>query len=274
MTRLTGEHWKSAVGQAWADLAPVMERMYLPIGEAVAEAARVAPGMRVLDVGCGAGATTLALGRRVGPGGASVGADISATLLASARQAAKAGGLGQASFVEADAQTYGFDPHGFDAVVSRFGVMFFQDPDAAFANLRRAAKPDGRLAFAAWRSAAENPLALVPVEAARPFVEVAPSPPDAPGRWAFADPARVRAILDRSGWRDIDVAPLDVPTPISLEDFTRMNLRLGSLGPLLAEQPQAVVDKVREAVVASLQPYEADGVIDMDAACWLVTARG
>jgi hypothetical protein len=113
----------------------------------------------------------------------------------------------------------------------------------------------------------------VPVAAAKPFVDIPPSPKDAPGRWAFADPERVDGILRRSGWREIEIAPLDVATPISLEDFTRMNLRLGALGPLLADQPDAVVRNVREAVTASLEPYAVDGVIAMDAACWLVTAR-
>jgi SAM-dependent methyltransferase len=271
---LTGAHWKDAMGRAWADLHPLMERMNLPIGEAVAHRAEPRPDERVLDVGCGTGATTLDMARRVGPQGRCVGVDISPLLLEAARDAAVAEGVDQAWFVEADAQTYPFEAGAFDAVISRFGVMFFDDPDAAFANLRCALRPDGRLAFACWRSAADNPLSLVPVEAAAPFLP--PRPPaakDAPGRFAFADPDRVRGVLARSGWRDIEIEPLDALTPVSFDELMALSLRLGSLGPVLRDQPAAVREQVHEVVADSLRPYVVDGVVPMTAACWLVAAR-
>jgi SAM-dependent methyltransferase len=251
-----------------------MERMNLPIWEAVVAAVQPAPGERILDVGCGAGATTLDMARRVAPGGFSVGVDVSSTLVAAARAAAAAEQVTEVEFLEADAESFPFEAGGFDAIVSRFGVMFFGDSDAAFANLRRGLRPDGRLAFACWRSAADNPLSLVPVEAAAHLLPPKPATPkDAPGRFAFADPDRVRGILERSGWRDIEIAPLDVDTPVSFDEMMAFSLGLSSLAPLLREQTQDVRDQVRGVVSEAVRAHEVDGKIPLQAACWLVEAR-
>ncbi len=271
---LTAADWKDATGQAWADLAPLMERMNRPVWEAVVARVQPQPGERVLDVGCGAGDTTLDMARRVAPGGLSVGADVSTTLLDAAWAAAEIQDVTGVDFVEADAQSYPFEAGGFDAVVSRYGVMFFADSDAAFANLRRAARPKGRLVFVCWRSAADNPLSLVPTEAAAHLLPPrAPPAKDAPGRFAFADPDRVRGILERSGWRDIAIAPLDVDTPVSFDEMMALSLDLGSLAPVLREQTPAVRDQVRQAVAEALRAQVVDGQVPLKAACWLVEAR-
>ncbi|MBN9320184.1 MAG: SAM-dependent methyltransferase [Caulobacterales bacterium 68-7] len=271
---LTGAQWKDAMGRAWAALHPVLERMNRPVGEATAARAGVAPGDRVLDVGCGTGDTSLDLARRAGHDGRCLGVDISATLLDSARKAADAAGVANVAFLEADAQTHAFAPGSFDVVYSRFGVMFFDDPDAAFANLRRAAAPGGRLAFTCWRKPQDNPLSTIAVDAARPFLPPIPPPtPGAPGRFAFADPDRVRGILERSGWKDIEIEALDAPTPASLDEMMALNLDLGMLGPILRDQPEAVRAQVHEAVGAAFAPHVVDGVVPMTAACWLVSAR-
>jgi SAM-dependent methyltransferase len=271
---MNGAVWRGRMGEAWANIAELMERSNRPVGDAVAERTRPRPSERVLDIGCGAGATTLDMARRLGPDGLCVGADISPTLIAAATAAAGAQGISQARFIEADAETYPFEAGQFDAVISRFGVMFFDDPDAAFANIRRSLTPDGRLVFACWRSPADNPLATIPVEAARPFVELPPPPPkDAPGRFAFADPDRVRGILERSGWRDIEIAPFDAATPVSVEEMVVQTLKLGPLGGALAEASDAVRAQVMQAVTDSLAPHVSDGVVDLHVACWLVSAR-
>jgi SAM-dependent methyltransferase len=153
-------------------------------------------------------------------------------------------------------------------------VMFFPDPKAAFANLRRALKPDGRLAFACWRGPEDNAISTVPLAAAAPFLPSAPAfEKDAPGRFGFADPDRVRAILADSGWRDIAIEPLDDPTPVSAEELLTMSLRVGPLNPILAGQDDAVRETVRAAVTAALAPYVKDGAAEMNSACWLVTAK-
>ena len=267
-------YWRQAGGQAWVDLQDLMDRLNRPICDAVVAAGFPGAGGAVLDIGCGAGATTLEMARRVGPQGRSVGVDVSAPLLAAARAAAQAQNLTNTGFLEGDAQTVDLGEAAYDAAISRFGVMFFADFEAAFANLRRALKPDAKLAFACWRSPADNPLAGAPVEAAAPFLPPMPqSDPDAPGRWAFARPDRVRGILETSGWRDIDIAPLDVPTPIAFDDLMTLSLRMGALGAILQKADEATQAKVRTAVAERLAAYETDGMVAMSSACWLVTAR-
>ncbi|WP_310542368.1 class I SAM-dependent methyltransferase [Phenylobacterium sp.] len=267
--------WKQAGGQAWVDLQDLMDRLNQPICDAVVAEGFPGAGGAVLDIGCGAGATTLEMARRVGPQGRSLGVDVSAPLLEAARAAAKAQGIANAQFLEGDAQTFDLGEAAYDAAISRFGVMFFSDSNAAFANLRRALKPGAKLAFACWRSPADNPLAGAPVEAAAPFLPPMPqADPDAPGRWAFAKPERVQGILTRSGWRDIEIVPLDVPTPIALPDLMTLSLRMGALGAVLQQADEPTQAKVRAAVAERLAASETDGMVAMSSACWLVTARG
>lgn len=270
---LTKAYWNDAGGNVWVEHQGLLDRINQPVGDIVAGRADPGAGARVLDIGCGAGATTLDLARRVGPDGRAVGVDVSDALLELARQRARAGTVGNVDFVRADAATHDFGGPVFDAAISRYGVMFFEDPDAAFANLRRALRPGGGLTFACWRSAAENPLTLVPLQAAAPFLPEPPrAPADAPGRFAFADPDRVRGILDRSGWRQVAIEPLNVATPVSLDELLILSLKLGLLGTLLAGHDESVRERVAEAVAARLEPYVEDGAVPMTAACWLVTA--
>lgn len=270
---LTEAYWNDAGGNAWVEHQGLLDRINQPVGDIVAGRADPGAGARVLDIGCGAGATTLDMARRVGPDGRAVGVDVSDALLELARQRARAEAIGNVEFVRADAATHDFSGPVFDAAISRYGVMFFEDPDAAFANLRRALRPDGGLTFACWRSAAENPLTLIPLEAAAPFLPESPrAPADAPGRFAFADADRVRGILDRSGWRQVAIEPLDVATPVSLDELLTLSLKLGQLGTLLPRQDESVRKRVAEAVAARLASHVEDGVVPMTAACWLVTA--
>ncbi|MBB3889384.1 SAM-dependent methyltransferase [Phenylobacterium haematophilum] len=263
-------YWNKTGGQAWVDLQDMMDNLNRPIEEALVERAFPGVGKRVLDIGCGAGATTLAMARRLGSEGLSLGVDISAPLIEIAVAQATAG----AQFVQADAQTYDFDQATFDAAMSRFGVMFFSDFDAAFANIRRSLKPGAELVFACWRSPADNPMAVIPGRAAAPFLPPSPAAdPLAPGRFAFADPERVRGILTRSGWSDIDITRLDTPTPIALDDLVTLSLRMGPVAAALREADEATRGKVREAVENALEAEAVDGVVPMVAGCWLVTAR-
>ncbi|MFN3513725.1 MAG: class I SAM-dependent methyltransferase [Phenylobacterium sp.] len=265
-------HWNSTGGGAWVELQELMDRLNAPIKERVIARAFPGAGGRVLDVGCGAGDTTLDMARRLGPEGLCIGVDISEPLLERARDRAEEERLANVRFVQADAQTYRPEAP-FDAIMSRFGVMFFSDFDAAFANLRQALRPGGRMAFACWRRPQDNPLALVPITAAAPFLPPLPQPdPDAPGRFAFADPDRVSGILERSGWADIRIDPLDEPTPLSLEEALAISLRMGFLGPVVAQQDAAVQASVKAAVEAALAEHVHDGVVQMSAACWLVEA--
>ena len=193
-------HWNELNGARWAALQGRLDAQLDPIGLAAMERLVLAPGARVLDVGCGCGSTTLELARRVGPGGSVTGVDISAPLLARAVERAGDGAVANARFVQADAQTFALEEGAYDAVFSRFGVMFFADPVAAFANLRRALAPGGALAFVCWRDAKENARVTVPMKAARPFLEApAPPVPGAPAPFSLADRARLEAVLTAAG---------------------------------------------------------------------------
>lgn len=266
-------YWASAGGAAWIDLQPLTDRLYAPIGEAILAAAGLQAGQTVLDIGCGAGATTLETARRLGPDGACVGVDVSDSLLEAGRRAAKAEGVANASFVTGDAQTQVFD-RTFDAAISRFGVMFFADPVAAFANIRGALKPDGRLTFASWRSADENPLAALPIEAAQPFLPDLTVPSaDKPGRFFLSDPARIEDILSRSGWQTVRIEPLDIDTPLSVAEMTDVTLRIGVLGTAAAGLSLDDRTRLGQSVEDHVARVATDGVAPMQAACWLVTAE-
>ncbi len=251
--------------------------MLAPFSPIILDAAALASGEAVLDVGCGCGATTCAAALAVAPGLA-LGADLSAPMLDRARADAAQAGLGNIEFVQADAQDHPFDPASFDAAISRFGVMFFADPVAAFANVRRALRPDGRMAFACWQQVAANPWFGLPRAAALEHVPAPPALPlDAPGPFALADPDRIRQILRDAGWRAVDVASHETDLllggPGSLDSAVEF-LRAGSMGQtLLANVDEVTAARVLDAVRAALTPFtEADGV-RLPAAIWLVTAR-
>lgn len=260
-------------GRVWVEQQELLDRLFAPIAEAVVDRADLRNGEHVLDVGCGAGATTFAAAWRVGPSGRAVGVDISAPLVELARRRAGEAGLEGVTFQLADAQTEAFPP-GFDALVSRFGVMFFPDPVAAFVNLRRALKPGGRLAFACWRGPEDNPISEVPLRAAAPFLTELPAfERNAPGRFGFADPHRVRGVLAESGWRDVAIEALDDPTPVSADELLTMSVRVGPLNPILGALDEAAREPIRAAVARALEPYIENGVARMNSACWLVSAK-
>jgi SAM-dependent methyltransferase len=267
MTEIEDEQealWNGPAGHAWVDEQEVLDRVLRPFEELLVGAA----AGRVLDVGCGTGSTTLAFARA---GARCVGVDISEPMIRAAR--ARAAGLA-VEFVRADAQTHAFEAESFDRILSRFGVMFFGDPVRAFANLRRAAIAGGELRFVAWRSAAANPFMTTAERAAAPFLpELPPRKPGAPGQFAFADRDRVEAILGESGWRDIDVRPLDVECALPERDLLRYITRLGPVGRVL----DAVDDATRARVIATMRaafdPFVHGDEVRFTAACWDVGAR-
>jgi ubiquinone/menaquinone biosynthesis C-methylase UbiE len=268
------ERWNAAAGAVWIEMREVLDRLFEPIAAEVVGAGFPGAGGRVLDVGCGAGATTRAMARRLGPAGRCQGLDISEMLVAEAARLAEAEGLAGAAFVAGDAQAYGFEAASFDAAISRFGVMFFDDPVAAFRNIRSAVRPGGTLAFCSWRSPAENPFMTAAGRAATPFLpELAASDPEAPGQFAFADEARVRRILAEAGWRDVALRPLDVAGAVTRPVLMSFVTRMGPVGIALQALDEAARAPIVDAVRAAFEPFVTDGVARFDMACWLVTAR-
>jgi SAM-dependent methyltransferase len=200
--------WNETAGPTWVRLNDLVDPMIAPLGRLAMERAALAPGERVVDVGCGCGKTWLELARRVAPGRTLTRGDVSAPNHAVARE--RATGRDGVRFERADAQTHAFAPSSFDVLYSRFGVMFFVDPTAAFANLRTALRPGGRAAFVCWQAVPSNPWMYVPVGAAAQVIPLPPPPaPDAPGPFSFGDPERVRGILSGAGFVDVDVAPYE-----------------------------------------------------------------
>ncbi|WP_408951659.1 class I SAM-dependent methyltransferase [Lysobacter sp. Hz 25] len=264
--------WNGLAGRAWVDTQALLDGMFQPIQERLVEA--VADSAReVLDIGCGTGAVTLALARRLGAGGRCVGIDISEPMIALARTRADADAT-SAEFLCADAQTHAFAPARFDAIVSRFGVMFFADPVAAFANLRHAAKDNAELRLIAWRGAAENPFMTTAERAAAPLLPALPArKPDGPGQFAFADAQRVHRILDDSGWTDIDLQPIDVTCRFPASELARYLSRLGPLGLFLQEADERTRAEIVETVRAAFDPFVHGAEVRYSAACWMIGAR-
>jgi SAM-dependent methyltransferase len=266
--------WNDASGQVWVEMQGVLDQMLAPFEVMLVERGFPGAGGHVLDIGCGAGATTLAMARRLGPAGRCLGVDISAPLVTAARARTVAEGLTSAAFVQADAQTHAFEPDSFDAMISRFGVMFFDDPVAAFANIRRAARRNATLTFVAWRSPAENPFMIAAGRAAAPLLPSLRMPdPSAPGQFGFADGERVRRILDESGWEDIDVRPVDTPGSVTETNLLAYATKLGPVGLALREVDEATRARTIEAVSVAFEPYVSNGAARFTTACWLVSAR-
>ena len=265
-------YWNDVAGRSWAEFQEGLDRQVAPLGRQAMAALAPAPGERIVDIGCGAGETSLELARAVGAGGAVIGVDLSEPLLAIARR--RSAGVAGLDFLQADAQTYSFEPGGFDAAFSRFGVMFFENPTAAFDNIRRALRPGGRLAFVCWRKPDENPIMRLPIEAAGPLVPLQPPPePGAPGPFAFADPDRVRGVLADAGFVAVEITPHDEKIGSGdLETALDLALSIGPLGAILRENPD-LQEPVRPRVRAALAAHNGPAGPQLDAAVWIVTAR-
>jgi SAM-dependent methyltransferase len=266
--------WNGTAGRAWVELQESLDKMFQPLEDLLVEAAAARSGGRVLDVGCGTGATTLAIARRLGAKGGCTGIDISEPMLATARARGEREGT-PASFICANAQFHAFEPASFDTFVSRFGVMFFDDSVQAFANLRRAASDDAELRFIAWRSGAENPFMTTAERAAAPLLpNIPPRKPDGPGQFAFADSRRVQRILEESGWAGIDIRPVDVPCTLPEKELVRYLTRLGPLSLILKEvDDDRTRTQVIETVRAAFDPYVHGAEVRFTAACWMLGAR-
>ncbi|MGS1076817.1 class I SAM-dependent methyltransferase [Pseudoxanthomonas beigongshangi] len=264
--------WNGVGGQAWVDQQALLDAMLEPFIAVLREALDELPAARVLDVGCGTGATTLAMARVLAGRGECVGVDISAPMLALARERARREDL-DVAFVQADAQAHAFPPEHFDRIISRFGVMFFADPLAAFANLRRSAKPDARLRFVAWRSAADNPFMTTAERAAAPWIALPERRADGPGQFAFADPQRIHDVLRGSGWRDIDIRPLDLVCSLPESSLVAYITRLGQVGLVLQDADAGTRERVIGAMRAAFEPYVHGTEVRFAAACWQVDAR-
>lgn len=269
------EFWNEVQGDKWVRLQDRTDAMLQPVGRAAIERLSLRPGERVLDVGCGCGTTTLDLAEQVGSGGTAVGADVSRPMLAHASERAAASDS-IASFLEADAQTHNFGDGSYDAVFSRVGVMFFKSPEAAFANLRRAVAPGGRLTFACWRERADNPWLVTAMKIAGQHIEL-PPPPEVgePGPFSFADESHVRPIVEGAGWADVAFERFDTELHLGsdAEDATKFIMQMGPASPLVAEADEKTQAAVFSDLQAALAHHGGPEGVRMEASIWIVTAK-
>lgn len=269
------EEWNGETGRRWLERHERVDQQIAVFGRRAMVRADIRPGERIIDVGCGCGETTVGLGQRVGGTGFVLGVDVSGVLLGTARHLVEKNGLANVSFEEADAQSYSFATSSFDLVFSRFGIMFFDDPEAAFRNLRAALRPGGRVVFVCWPEPQQNLFVTIPMAAAARHISMpAPGEPKAPGPFAFADMDRVHGMLSRSGFTDIETDRLiEKVGGGTLDQTTQMLLQLGPLGDKL----DGLDERTRRAIAAdirtALTPFETSGRVLFDAVAWLVTAR-
>ena len=268
------DYWNGPTGEKWARHQQEMDRNLAEAADAALKLAHAQPGERVLDIGCGAGVTSLMLAETVGSSGRVLGVDVSQPMLALARSRAQARNI---QFVEADASLYSFQPE-FDLIFSRFGVMFFVDPVAAFANIRKGAAKHGRLAFICWRPVKENEWVWLPYEAAKPVLpEQTPAHPHAPGPFAFADPDRMKGILSDAGISSIAIEKFDGlmdlgPSP-QHASFQLTEL-MGPTSRALKDADKATRAKAVDAITRVLVDVQKDAnTIRLGMACWLVSAK-
>ncbi|OEZ92217.1 aklanonic acid methyltransferase DnrC [Janthinobacterium sp. HH107] len=272
--------WNDQSGERWVANQARLDAMVAVFGQAAIEAAAPATGERVLDVGCGAGASSLALAARVGAQGQVLGVDISESLIGRARTLTPQ--HTPAQFLVADASSAELPEGAFDILFSRFGVMFFGDPTGAFAHMRRALRPGGRVAFVCWRGAAENEWVRLPMGAIQGIVALtAPPDPEAPGPFSFGERDRVTRILTAAGFTDITVAPFDASVPFgeggtrdaAIDDAVKMALEVGPLSRVLAAQPDEIRARAAVAVRTVFAGRPGERSVMIDGAAWIVTAR-
>jgi SAM-dependent methyltransferase len=268
-------YWNGPGGQRWTDRQQMQDIMLAPVSDILIDRAKPKTGERIIDVGCGCGATTSALAQRIGPTGHVFGIDISAPMLARARQVAPAGL--PVDFELADATIYPFEPQNFDLLVSRFGVMFFAEPALSFANLRKALRPSGRLTFACWREPRDNPWLMLPLQAVYKHVPKLPQlGPDDPGPFSFASEPRVTGILSKAGFSGIAMEPcnlaLDVAVGRGLEAAVESSLEIGPASRALEGQPSDLRDAARNSIRETLAPFVRGQAVVLPASIWIVTA--
>lgn len=265
------ESWDGDGGRYWAQQAEIFDRSISAYQGPYLDAAGIAAGDRVLDIGCGNGLTTLDAARRA-PDGHALGVDLSAAMLDVARGAAQAQGVTNVTFAQGDAQVYGFEAGAADLVVSRTGSMFFGDPVAAFANIRRALRPGGRMCLLVWQELARNAwfrailASLAPPGAAGP-------PPGAPGPFALSDPERVRAILVPAGFAEPELTPLERPMWVGPDVENAFRFVIGLAGWMTRDRSEDDRERAHAALRESLQAHLGPDGISYGSATWIITTQ-
>jgi ubiquinone/menaquinone biosynthesis C-methylase UbiE len=268
-------YWNGPGGQRWLNRQRAHDALLAPIRDVLLNRADAHVGEVVLDIGCGCGASAIALAHRVAPTGRVLGIDVSAPMLERARQLAAANL--PIEFALADATTYPFERGRADLLCSRFGVMFFAEPARSFENMRRGLRAGARLVFTCWREFKLNPWALIPLQQVYRHVPRLPEVgPEDPGPFSFASAPRVRAVLEQAGFAAIDLQPVDLPLDLAdgggLEAAVEMAMGVGPASRALDNQPAALLAAAADSLRAALAPHQVGPAVSLASAVWLVTA--
>ena len=269
-------YWNGPAGQRWIGRQETLDIILAPVSNILFDCARVAEGERVIDVGCGCGATTFELARRVGRSGRVLGVDISTPMLARARERTPADLT--LEFAAADATVHPFEPGRADLLFSRFGVMFFAEPEVSFANMRTALRRGGRIVFACWREPRKNPWMIMPLQEAYKHVPRLPEVgPEDPGPFSFASEARVHRILSAAGFASITIEPVDLSFDLAvgrgLDGAVAAALATGPVSRALEDQPRDLHEAVARSIRAALASIQQGEKVSLDGSVWLVTAE-
>ncbi|MEP4195885.1 MAG: methyltransferase domain-containing protein [Aliishimia sp.] len=269
------EFWSGTSAQAWVDHQDAMDHLLAPVLDLLMQAADIKPGETILDIGCGTGTSTLRAAHSAGANGHVLGVDISARLLALAKE--RLAHLGNANIEEADAQTATFGDR-FDKMISRFGVMFFADTAAAFTNIAQALKPGAPLVMVAWSDVRQNPFFTRPAAAARSvFGDLPKTDRSQPGPFAFEDPNRVRNALQSAGLADINIVEsrLNLTPRGNLDDLAELCLEIGPAASAMQKLEGTAQHRsqLKAEIIRQFEPCQSDNASSIPALIHLICAR-
>lgn len=263
--------WNGHAGSAWVALQETLDRLFRPFETALVDAVVDQGARNILDIGCGTGATTIAIARALGDQGRATGGDLSQPMIDLARRRAAGAGV-NAQFVAGDAARIA-PPTSFDMAVSRFGIMFFADPVAAFVRIRGMLAPGAQLTAFTWRARAENPFMTCAERAAAPLLPPLPAQAiDAPGQFAFADPDRVKTILTDAGWSAVALTPIDATCEMPATELDAYLTQMGRIGVVLQQLDAASRAPILSTLRQAFAPFVKGEIVRFTAACWRIDA--
>ncbi len=267
------EFWNGPAGQSWVQAQALTDEMLMPFVADLLASVRTSGAQRVLDVGCGTGAVSCAVASELAGTGRCTGVDISAPMIAAAQARAQGSGA-EVEFIRADVQDHVFSAGAYDLIISRFGVMFFDDVVKAFRTLHAATASSGRLCCIAWRGPEENPFMTTAERAVAPLLGEFPRRlPHAPGQFGFADRDWVQQQLERSGWQAVEILPIDRVCRFPYAALNHYLSHLGPVGRALQDLDAHTQAEVFEVLRAAFAPYRQGDELRFTAACWLIKAQ-
>ena len=265
--------WNGSMGEIWVETQVFIDGMLRPLEELLVDTVCSLSPKNILDVGCGNGTTTLAIANSVAPETQCLGIDISRPMIENAKSRVLSSGVA-AEFICTDAGDCLFGDTKFDIFTSRFGVMFFADPVAAFSNLRSAAADQAQLVFLVWRAPEENDFLTAAQQASAPLLPEPPArEPTSPGPFALADPDRVYSILTASRWTEIDLQPVDLQCTFQTDDLDLFLTKLAPIGQDIESLDENVRVEIARTVRSAYERFVDGDEVRFTASCWLIRAH-